>query len=298
MRLLILTQPEDRARVAEVLGALKTSGFEVREQAVTSQWHRSLPMEIEEIQNLLVFYRPEQEQEEWLLYTLGWMRGRRAPGMLYPLSAPSEHPLRGEIPTASRVEEVSVYFLREKRLWEERCRIENAEETLKEKGYYFNKDAFAFAVSRGDVAAVELFLQGALSPDSEDASGTPVLCLAARNRHFRLVEILVEAGADLNSLSRDRGSTALMDAAARGDQEICRLLIDAGAAIDTVGKDGQTALMLAVGAKSEEVSGLLLEGGADPYHQDKLGMTAHGYARLFRLEEFLKLCERIPKDEG
>ena len=108
----------------------------------------------------------------------------------------------------------------------------------------------------------------------------------------------MEAGADLNSVSRDRGSTALMDAAARGDQEICRLLIEAGATIDTVGKDGQTALMLAVGAKSEEVSALLLEGGADPHHRDKLGMTAHGYARLFRLDEFLKLCEEIPKDEG
>jgi uncharacterized protein len=297
LRLLVLTQPGDSHGMAEVLGVLRSAGLEIREHTITSQWHRSLPAEMEEVENLLVSYRKEQEQEDWLLFALGWMRGRRAPGMLFRLSSVPDHPLQGDLPAASGVEEVKSYFLRENRLWEERCRIENAERTLEEKDYYFNKDAFAFAVSRGDVAAVELFLQGALSPDSQDASGTPVLCLAARNRHFRLVEILVEAGADLNGVSRDRGSTALMDAAARGDQEICGLLINAGAKIDTVGKDGQTALMLAVGAKSEEVSGLLLGAGADPYHRDKLGMTAHGYAKLFRLEEFLRLCEEVSKDE-
>ena len=298
MRLLVLTQPGVSQGLAEVLGVLRSAGLEIREQIVTSQWHRNLPAEMEEVENLLVSYGPGQEQEAWLLFTLGWMRGRRAPGMILRLPSVSDHPLQGDLPAASEGEEVKTYFLREKRLWEERCRIENAEQTLKEKGYYFNKDAFAFAVSRGDVEAVELFLQGALSPDSQDASGTPVLCLAARNRHFRLVEILVEAGADLNGVSRDRESTALMDAAARGDQEICGLLITAGAEIDRVGKDGQTALMLAVGAKSEEVSRLLLGAGADPYHRDKLGMSAHGYAKLFRLEEFLRLCEGISKGEA
>ncbi len=298
MRLLVLTQPEGTVQAETVVKVLRSAGIDVHEQNITSQWRRSLPPRFEDIQNLLVFYRKGQEREEWLLFTLGWMRGRRTPGMLYRLPGTPSHPLRGDLPEAVAPEEVREYFLREKSLWEERCRIRDAEKTLKEKGYYFNKDAFAFAVSRGDVAAVELFLKGALSPDSQDASGTPVLCLAARNRHFRLVEILVEAGADLNGASRDRESTALMDAAARGDEEICRLLIDAGAKIDTVGKDGQTALMLSVGAKSEVVSGLLFKAGADPYHQDRLGMTAHGYAKLFRLEEFLRLCEGIHEDEG
>lgn len=80
---------------------------------------------------------------------------------------------------------------------------------------------------------------------------------------------------------------ALLEAAARGDLDRAKLLLDAGAdpnAVDAA--TGRTALMLAIdslypvaGARRSEVADLLLERGADPEMRDNKGRTALNLAR-------------------
>ncbi len=110
------------------------------------------------------------------------------------------------------------------------------------------------------------------------------------------VRILIDAGADLDvaeNYERRRGSTALACAAEswhRRSKEAMRLLLDAGAAVDQPGSFGRTPLMYAVlvayrhGAALRKAIPLLLEAGADPNLEDKLGHSAWTLARAPALE--------------
>ena len=57
-----------------------------------------------------------------------------------------------------------------------------------------------------------------------------------------------------------------------------RLLIESGADINAVGRDGETILMAAAEARSLEITKLLIERGANINARDKSGMTVLMYA--------------------
>jgi len=69
------------------------------------------------------------------------------------------------------------------------------------------------------------------------------------------------------------GSTCLIVAAGGGDVDICRLLIDHGAALDACGPRAFTALDVAAGFGHADVCGVLLQKGADPNVRDWEGAT-------------------------
>jgi ankyrin repeat protein len=77
------------------------------------------------------------------------------------------------------------------------------------------------------------------------------------------LETLLQQGVNPNGLSGYRGSTALVHAVARGDVEMVRLLLDAGADPDQRG-GGHTPLGLAALRGHTRVAGLLLKAGANP----------------------------------
>lgn len=66
---------------------------------------------------------------------------------------------------------------------------------------------------------------------------------------------------DVNATD-ERGSTPLLEAARYGHEDICRLLIAAGANLKAKDKDGKTAMRLAVQGDHEEVVRILNQAGA------------------------------------
>src|ERR671926_62370 len=75
---------------------------------------------------------------------------------------------------------------------------------------------------------------------------TDALFRATIEGNTDLVKSLVSSpGADVNA-TNERGSTPLLEAARFGHDDICRVLIAAGADLKVKDKDGKTALMLAV----------------------------------------------------
>ena len=74
-------------------------------------------------------------------------------------------------------------------------------------------------------------------------SGVTLLMFAARKGHERVVELLLQRGAEIN-LQSSEGVTALMDAAGNGHERVVDLLIRRGAEIN-LQSDGGTALMMA-----------------------------------------------------
>ena len=73
----------------------------------------------------------------------------------------------------------------------------------------------------------------------KDKFGKPLLNIAARNGHYKVCEILLEYGADVNSID-ENGSTPLHAASYHGHQDIIQLLISYGADINKKNYLGET----------------------------------------------------------
>ena len=176
-------------------------------------------------------------------------------------------------------------------IWDKSYQIERAREALISLGLGINEENFAQRVAAGDEVSVGNFLRIGYSPDTANSQGVPIICVATRNGHKKIVELLLERGADVNVLSQDRGNSPLMEAAVRGDDVSVRRFLESGANPNLISKSGQTALMLAIGEGHTDIVKVLLEYKADPDIKDSLGMTARMYASIFRHEDIVSQLE-------
>jgi ankyrin repeat protein len=119
--------------------------------------------------------------------------------------------------------------------------------------------------------------------DEREFFGTP-LHAAAWNNDVEMVRQLIENGADPNLRSRwRRGTTPLSKCLVNDSVEAAQVLLDNGAEVDLATDLGVTPLMHGINLMEPSgglVAGvaLLLEAGADPDLQDKIGDTALHYA--------------------
>ncbi|XP_011822852.1 PREDICTED: ankyrin repeat domain-containing protein 24 [Mandrillus leucophaeus] len=92
-------------------------------------------------------------------------------------------------------------------------------------------------------------------------------------------EVLCSFKAHLNPQDRS-GATPLIIAAQMCHTDLCRLLLQQGAAANDQDLQGRTALMLACEGASPETVEVLLQGGAQPGITDALGQDAAHYGAL------------------
>ncbi|XP_026152159.1 ankyrin repeat domain-containing protein 50 [Mastacembelus armatus] len=130
----------------------------------------------------------------------------------------------------------------------------------------------------GEVA--NLLLEHGADPGHRDHDGMTPLLLAAYEGHDDVVELLLEAGADVDETAGPDGSvpaaaavTPLLAAAAMGHMKTVSRLLFWGAAVDAIDCEGRTALCLAAARGSVEVVRALLDRGLDENHRDDLGWT-------------------------
>ncbi|HLF05944.1 MAG TPA: ankyrin repeat domain-containing protein [Thermoplasmata archaeon] len=158
---------------------------------------------------------------------------------------------------------------------------------------YYGKDAIAAELVRagaeldifeaslmGDVARVKALLdkQPALI-SSYSADGFPPLGLAAYVGRLKVVEFLLERGADANLVGRNEGKfTALTGAVANSHQEVVAMLLKHGADARYRYEGGSSPLAEAAANGSFEIVEMLLAGGADPDSKDDKGRTPLSHA--------------------
>lgn len=171
-----------------------------------------------------------------------------------------------------------------------------AKKRLLEKGIPFTSDCFATYIAKNKTEICDLFISAGIDINSRDESGTSMLNVAVRNDNEDFVKQFLSLGADINSVSEDRGYTPVMDAVWRGNLEITKLLVKKGAELNTINKEGQTNLVLAVGADKNDICKVLVEHGADPDIKDQMGMSAYGYATLFRKEKLIEILKPYHKE--
>jgi len=102
------------------------------------------------------------------------------------------------------------------------------------------------------------------------AAGSPDLLTAIRNGDHAQVRKLIDAGADVNTVDKD-GTTALMHSVLECDTRMMKLLIDKGANVNAKNTQDSTALMYA--ATNLAKTRVLLDAGADVKVKGKRGAT-------------------------
>ena len=109
------------------------------------------------------------------------------------------------------------------------------------------------------------------------------LTAASSKGHEKVVQILIDAGADVNAVGPD--GTALWEASVYGYEKVVQILINAGADVNAVGPIG-TALQAASAHGYEKVVQILLDAGADVNTANGAALRAasdHGHEKVVQI---------------
>jgi len=170
-------------------------------------------------------------------------------------------------------------------------------------------DELATDVANDRADSVRRLLARGMDPNSVDANGEPMLCIAARNGSAGALRALLEAKANPNVANR-HGDTPLMLASLKGNLEIVRALVAAKSALDPLGwtpliyaatgghdpvvdylidhganldarsPNGTTALMMAIHEHHARTAQLLIDRGADVTLRNQDGASALSWAKV------------------
>ncbi|MDB5961885.1 MAG: hypothetical protein JWP59_3179 [Massilia sp.] len=142
------------------------------------------------------------------------------------------------------------------------------------------------------VAAALIALPG-LDLEAQAPNGNTALMMAAFKRNRPAVEALLAKGARVNRA----GWNVLHFAAAAGDDDITKLLLEKGASIDARAPAGFTALMLAAREGKESTVAALLAAGADPALVNSEQLTAAQIAERAEKPRIAAAIRRFTKEQ-
>ncbi|KAJ8960761.1 hypothetical protein NQ318_020054 [Aromia moschata] len=133
-----------------------------------------------------------------------------------------------------------------------------------------------YAVNSGNVEMVEYLVTALgkdLSINQNDACCFSPLHMAAANGDAEMVRLLLERGANVNAVGGRQRQSALHIAARAARLPIMRILVDAGADVNSVDIEERSVLTSAVRQGDEEAVGYLVKLGARVNHEEPGGVT-------------------------
>ena len=128
--------------------------------------------------------------------------------------------------------------------------------------YSYGRTALHLAAEQANLSIIEILLEAGLDIDARDEEGQSALHVAVLERREASVKLLLDKGAD-RDLSDQDGRTALHLAAENGNSEVVKLLLDYQVKVNAKDHSGRTALHRAIEQGHEAVVRLMLQRGAD-----------------------------------
>ncbi len=122
---------------------------------------------------------------------------------------------------------------------------EQSTQELEKLNVKFTPDDFVQSADKGDLKAVQLFLEAGMDGNAQDTTGSTALMAAAKNGRIDVVNKLLEHKLNLN-LQDKQGETALELAAANNQSDVVKLLLKKNADPNIQDQSGWSALMKAV----------------------------------------------------
>ncbi|NXX97576.1 EHMT1 methyltransferase, partial [Centropus bengalensis] len=161
----------------------------------------------------------------------------------------------------------------------------------KPKKLRFHPKQLYFSARQGELQKVLLMLVDGIDPNfkMETQSKRTPLHAAAESGHVDICHMLIQAGANIDTCSEDQ-RTPLMEAAENNHLETVKYLIKAGALVDPKDAEGSTCLHLAAKKGHYDIVQYLLSNGKmDVNCQDDGGWTPMIWATEYKHIELVKL---------
>ena len=157
------------------------------------------------------------------------------------------------------------------------------------------RTALLIATYHNAVEAAKRLIEGGADVNATDALHDSPYLYAGAEGKLEILKLTVAAGADLVSVNR-YGGTALIPAAHHGHVNVVRYLVATKIDLDHVNFLGWTALLEAVvlgdgGPIYQEIIRLLVDAGADITIVDKDGKTALDLARASSQSKVVEILE-------
>ena len=165
-------------------------------------------------------------------------------------------------------------------------RPEAAQQLVKLRGYEFDEKSFHAAAGASDLMAINAFIDGGMNVNAQtQADGRTALISAAARGDVEVTKLLLQRGADVN-IKDKKGYTALFHAIEAMYDEVAFVILDQpNLDPNARGLNGVTALMSYAWRDRKDAVQKLLNHGADVNAQDNDGDAAlHGVAKSGNLE--------------
>lgn len=127
--------------------------------------------------------------------------------------------------------------------------------------------------SRKSLELVEILLNAKADVNAKNRDDCTTIFLAAKSASLEVIRTLISQRADVN-IPNKNGDTALMNALQNNEKaKVIKALLDAGANVNATNNDGSTALILAAKNETVEIIEMLVNKGANVNAKNNRGET-------------------------
>lgn len=144
---------------------------------------------------------------------------------------------------------------------------------------------FFQAIGTADVDEVRLHIERGVDVNKQDVSQNTPLGAAVENGRLAIVQLLVDAGADVATPSR--AGLPLTMAVIRGNTDVVKFLVEKGANVNTADPQGVIPLVAAAESGYLDIVEFLVSKGANVNAKDRRGQTPLSIAMAGRHTEIM-----------
>ena len=127
----------------------------------------------------------------------------------------------------------------------------------------YGATALYLAAANADASLIESLLKAGALPNVGLLSGETPLMAAANRGRFEAAKLLLDYGADPNTMESNRGQNALMWATAEGYTQLVELLLKHDAEVNARSNSGFSPLLFAARQAHSDIVKILLDAGAN-----------------------------------